>query len=468
MSTQALSRKKIIHTKDMTRGNPYSQMLSFAMPIMLSQLFQQLYNTADALIVGNFLSTASLAAVSSSGTLIFLFISFFTGTSMGAGVVISRYFGEGDDEKVSLAIHTNIAFGLVSGVFLSIVGVLMTPTMLLWMNTDPNVLPEAIEYFAFYFAGAVAMVMYNTFRSILNALGDSRRPLYYLILSSILNIVLDLLFVGAFGWGVWSAAVATVISQLASCVLCSVHLLKKGNIFTVELKKIRFHGDMLKEIIRFGMPSGIQNSVIALANVIVQTQINSFGTCATAAYGTHAKIEGFGFLPITSFNMATTTFISQNLGAKQYDRARKGARFGIITAVLSAEAIGIIIYLLAPELISLFDDSEQVIMYGVQQARTVALFYFLLALSHSIAAVCRGAGKAFVPMFVMLSVWCVIRIIYISLIMKFVGRIEYIYWAYPITWAISSIIYIIYYKRSDWIHGFDRASAPSAMAQAED
>ena len=227
----------------------------------------------------------------------------------------------------------------------------------------------------------------------------------------------------------------------------------------MEIRKIRFHKDMLSEIIRFGLPSGVQNSVIALANVIVQSQINSFGKFATAAYGTHAKIEGFGFLPITSFNMATTTFISQNLGAKQYDRVRKGARFGILTAVISAELIGILSYIFAPELIALFDSSPEVIALGTQQARTVTLFYCLLALSHSIAAVCRGAGKAFVPMFVMLSIWCVVRIIYIAVVMNVFGELQYIYWAYPITWAISSIIYLIYYNFSDWIHGFDKTPA---------
>ena len=466
MSTLSAAKAQHKHTKDMTQGNPYSQMVSFAMPILLSQLFQQLYNTADALIVGNFLGTDALAAVSSSGTLIFLFISFFTGTAMGAGVVISRYFGANDPDRVSRAIHTNIAFGLVSGIILTVIGVIFTPTILVWMKTDADVLDEAIQYFGVFFSGILALVMYNIFRGILNALGDSRRPLYYLIFSSILNVALDLVFVGAFGWGVWAAALATVISQIASCVLCLVHLSKKGNIFTVEIKKIRFHLDMLKEIIRFGLPSGVQNSVIALANVIVQSQINSFGKFATAAYGSHAKIEGFGFLPITSFNMATTTFISQNLGAKQYDRARKGARFGIFTAVICAEIIGILVYITAPHLIALFDSAPEVIALGVQQARTVSIFYFLLALSHAIAAVCRGAGKAFVPMFVMLSVWCVIRIIYIALIMHFVGEIQYIYWAYPLTWGISSVIYLIYYKRSDWIHGFEKSPKFKMQKQA--
>lgn len=444
------------NTKDMTTGNPYTLMLGFALPIFLSQVFQQLYNTADAFIVGKFLGTNALAAVTSSGTLIFLLISFFMGTAMGAGVVISRYFGARDEVQVSRAIHTVLAFGIVSGLILTVVGVVFTPTFLVWMKTDPEVLPEAIEYFRYYFMGSLALVMYNICRSIMNALGDSRRPLYYLIFSSLLNIVLDLLFIAVFRGGVWAAAVATVLSQAASVVLCMVHLLRKGNIFTVELRKIRFHKDMLIEIVRYGLPSGVQNSVIAFANVIVQSQINSFGKFAMAAYGTHAKIEGFAFLPITSFNMASTTFISQNLGAKQYERAKKGARFSILAAVLLAEAIGVCCYAFAPRLIGLFDQTPGVIELGVRQARTVALFYCLLAFSHSIAAICRGAGKAFVPMFIMLSVWCVIRITYIIIVMRVVGEIRHIYWAYPITWGISSVIYLLYYLFSDWVHGFDR------------
>lgn len=455
-----MSQTKVIGgkgTKDMTEGNIHSLMISFALPILLSQVFQQLYNTADSLIVGHFLGTESLAAVSSSGTLIFLLVSFFNGTAMGAGVVISKYFGAGNRENVSKAIHTNIALGLVSGTLLTIVGVVFTPTLLQWMKTDPDVLPEAIEYFRYYFLGALALVMYNICRGILNAVGDSRRPLYYLIISSVLNILLDILFVGVFKWQVWSAALATVISQMVSVVLCMIYLAKKGHIFTVELRRIRFHGDMLKEIIRYGLPSGVQNSVIAFANVIVQTQINSFGKFATAAYGTHSKIEGFAFLPIMSFNMATTTFISQNLGAGQHDRAKKGARFGILTAVILAELVGVIVYLLAPHLIKMFDDNPTVIQYGVTQARTACLFYFLLAFSHAVAAVCRGAGKAFVPMFVMLSVWCALRIAYIQAVMFFFpDNIGLIYWAYPITWAISSVIYLIYYNCSDWVHGFDK------------
>lgn len=448
-------QKQSPHVTDMTTGNPYFHLLSFALPVFLSQVFQQLYNTADAFIVGRFLGTNALAAVTSSGTLIFLLVSFFDGTAMGAGVVVSRYFGAGDYRQVSRGIHTVLAFGILSGVLLTVIGVALTPTFLVWMRTDPEVLPEAVAYFRYYFMGGLALVLYNICRSIMNALGDSRRPLYYLIFSSLLNIVLDLVLIAGFHRGVWAAAVATVVSQAASVVLCMRHLVQKGNIFTVELRKIRFHRDMLLEIIRYGLPSGVQNSVIALANVIVQTQINTFGKLATAAYGTHAKIEGFAFLPIVSFNMASSTFISQNLGAKKYDRVKKGAGFSIVSAVVLAEAVGVIYYIFAPQFIGLFDQTPGVIGYGVRQAHTVALFYCLLAFSHAIAAVCRGAGKAFVPMCIMLSVWCVLRITYITVVMHLTGEIGFIYWAYPLTWGISSVIYLVYYLRSDWIHGFE-------------
>lgn len=441
--------------KDMTQGNPYSQIIAFALPIFLSQVFQQLYNTADTLIVGRFLGTNALAAVSSSGTLIFLLVSFFNGTSMGAGVVVSKYFGAKDNDKISRAIHTNIVFSLLCGVVLTLVGVFLTPTFLVWMKTDPDVLPEAIEYFRYFFLGSLAMIMYNACRGIMSALGDSKRPLYYLIFSSLLNVALDILFVAGFGWGVWSAAVATVLSQAASVVLCLRHLLVKDQIYSIQLKKLRIDKAMLLEIIRYGLPAGVQNSVIAFANTIVQTQINSFGKYATAAYGTHGKIEGFAFLPIVSFNMAISTFISQNLGAGLHDRVKQGAHFGIVAAVLMAELVGVLCYIFAPQLIGLFDSNAEVIRLGTMQARTVSLFFFLLAYSHSIAAVCRGAGKAFVPMFIMLGVWCVLRICYIAYVSHTFGELSYIYWAYPITWAISSVMYLIYYLKGDWIHGFD-------------
>lgn len=445
-------------TMDMTRGKPWRLITAFAIPVLLSQVFQQLYNTADALIVGRFLGDEALAAVSSSGTLIFLIISFFTGMSMGASVTISRYFGAGDYARVSRAIHTNVLLAILCGIVLTVFGVALTPTFLRWMGTDPDVLPEAISYFRYYFFGILAVVMYNTCKGIMNALGDSRRPLYYLILSSLVNIVLDLLFIAVFHWGVWSAAAATTISQAVSMVLCLIHLTKKGTIYQVRLRDLRLDREMLGQIFRYGLPSGVQNSVIGFANVIVQSNINSFGKLAMAAYGAYSKLEGFAFLPVTSFTMALTTYVSQNLGAGEYDRAKKGSRFGIITSLLLAELIGVLMYLFAPQLTAIFTETPEVIALGVEQARTISLFYCLLAFSHAVASVCRGAGKAFVPMTIMLVFWCVVRITYITTVMHFVHDIQYIYWAYPITWSLSSIVYLIYYHFSDWVHGFEKKS----------
>ena len=441
---------------NMTEGNPYKMIIRFALPVLLSQVFQQLYNTADTYIVGKFLGTGALAAVSSSGTLIFLITSLFIGFAMGAGVAISRFFGAGDNEKVSKAIHTKVAIGLISSVILTVIGVIFTPTFLRWMNTTEEVMPLAVQYFRYYFWGIITNMMYNILKGVLNSVGDSKRPLYYLIFSSLFNIGLDTLFVGVFHWGVWSAAVATVISQGVSCILCLVHLMQKGHVYTLEIKKIRIDMEMLKLIIKYGIPSGVSNSVIAFANVMVQTQINTFGYQAMAAFGTYSKIEGFAFLPIMSFTLAITTFVGQNLGAGLKDRAKKGSAFGIITAVVMAEIIGLIFYFLAPFLIALFDPTPEVVAMGVTQARTEALFYCMLAFSHTVAAVCRGAGKAFVPMFVQLGIWCAFRIGYILVIMHTLGEIRYVYTAYPVTWSITAIIFLIYFLKSNWVNGFDK------------
>ena len=442
-------------TKDMTHGVPWRLIAGFAIPVFLSQLFQQLYNTADSLIVSNFLGDNALAAVSASGPLIFLLISFFAGAASGVGVAIARYFGAGDYDKVSRTVHTAVLLGLISSLILTVIGVLFTPTLLLWMDTDPEVLPDAIGYFRCYFAGVGAGVMYNTFTGIMNALGDSKRPLYFLIVSSVTNVILDLLFVAVLRWGVWSAALATIISQALSAVLCVIHLSKKGTIYQLKLSALRLDGPLLREILRYGLPAGIQNSVIGLANVVVQTNINSFGKMATAAYGAYSKIEGFAFLPVTSFTMAITTYVGQNLGAGMKPRARKGAIFGIAAAAIIAELIGIATYLAAPWLVRLFSRTPEVIELGVLETRIICLFYCLLAFSHAIASVCRGAGKAFVPMSIMLGVWCVFRILYITVMMQWRHEIVYVYWAYPITWAISSVIYLFYFLLSNWQDGFD-------------
>ena len=445
-------------TQSMTTGSVRRAMIAFATPIFLSQLFQQLYNAADSVIVGNLLGKQALAAVSSSASLIQLLTALMIGIALGAGVVISRYFGAEEYDTVSRAIHTTAAFGVAAGIVLTVAGVLLSPVLLRWMGTAPDVMDNSVAYFRNYFLGSMAVMLYNVFTGIMNALGDSRRPLYYLLFSSALNVALDLLFIGAFHLGVGSAAVATVISQAASALLCYLHLRKPGTVYQLQPHKLRFHLDLMKEIVRMGLPTGVQNSVIALANVLVQSYINSFGSDATAACGTYAKLQGFAFLPITSFALALTTFVSQNLGARQYDRARQGARFGICASVVLAEIIGALLTLLAPSLARLFNSDPEGVCIAVTQSRIENLFFCLLAFSHAVAGVCRGAGRATVPMLVMLSVWCVLRIIFISIAMTIVHDIRVLFWCYPLTWAISSVIFLLYYCKSDWVHGFERRS----------
>lgn len=440
-------------------GPIWKSIISFALPVLLGNIFQQFYNTFDAWVVGNFIGDNALAAVSSSGSLIFMMISFFSGLAMGAGVIISRSFGAGDHSGMHLAIHTDVAFGLVSGVILTVFGVAFSPTILRWMGTPTEVLPQSIEYFRYFFSGAIFTVMYNIFVGILHAAGDSRHPLYYLMISSAVNVVLDLLFVAVLGFGVGSAALASTISQGISALLCFIRLVRADGPCKLYVKKIRFHSHSFRLIMKHGLPAGIQNAVISLANVVVQTNINSFGKEAMAGCGAYSKLEGFAFLPVTCFSQALATFVGQNLGARNYDRVKKGARFGITCSLVMAELVGLSFWYFAPQLITFFNDAPLVVDFGSQHMRTIAPFFFLLAFSHCIAAIMRGAGKSSVPMFTMLLCWCLIRVTYITLAMKWVNELTTVSWAYPLTWACSSLIFLIYYLKADWIHAFDRAEA---------
>lgn len=446
-------------TLNMTTGNVKRAMITFAMPVLLSQLFQQLYNAADSLIVGNLLGKQALAAVSSSSPLIQLLTALMVGVAMGAGVVISRYFGAEDYDTVSKAVHTVTAFGVAAGLIMTLVGVLFSPALLRWMGTAPDVMEGSVSYFRNYFLGCVAVMLYNVFTGIMNALGDSRRPLYYLMFSSVLNVLLDLLFIGVFRFGVGSAATATAISQAASAVLCWVHLRKPGTIYQLKLRCVRFHGRLMGEIVRLGLPTGVQNSMISVANVLVQSHINSFGSDAMAGCGIYSKLQGFAFLPVMSFALALTTFVSQNLGARQYDRARQGARFGIITTMVIAQLTALLLLAAAPVLVRLFNSDPAVVDFAVRQTRIENVFFCVLAFSHAVAGVCRGAGRATVPMLVMLSVWCVLRIVYITVAMRISHDIRLLFWSYPITWTISSAIFLVYYLKSDWVHGFEHAAS---------
>ncbi len=443
----------------MTSGPIGRQITAFAVPLFIGNLFQQLYNTADALIVGRLLGNEALAAVSATGSLVFLLVSLFAGIAAGAGVVISRYFGAREQDKLQTAIHTNIAFNLTASLVLTLVGTLFTPAILRWMGTPEDVMGLSVEYIRIYFAGSLGLVMYNSLRGIMQAVGNGRDPLYYLIISSLLNVALDILFIAVFKSGVGGAALATVISQFASVILCAAKLLSTREEYRVYVKKIGFDLPMLRQIVANGLPTGFQNSVIAIANVVVQSNINAFGTMAVSGCGAYSKIEGFAFLPITSFTIALTTFVGQNLGAGEHQRAKKGARFGIGWSLLLSELIGLGIYIWAPALIRAFTEEPEAVAFGVDKARVCALFYFLLAASHSLSSVLRGAGKAMVPMAAMLSFWCVVRVLFLKLTVPVYNSIALVNWVYPLTWCLSTIFLTVYYIKADWVHAFDRAPA---------
>ncbi len=431
----------------MIEGHIKRSILLFALPIFLGQLMQQLYNIADSIIVGKCINAVALAAVSATGSLIFLFTGFVQGLFVGMGVIIGIRFGAGDYKALSKAAHTGVAFGFIAGFAMTVAGVALTPWVLELMGTPDDVMGDAVLYLRIFFIGGIFSVVYNTCCGVFQAVGDSRHPLYYLVISSLLNIALDMLFIMVLGIGIAGAAIATVIAQLVAALLAFTKLLRVDGPDRISIKEIKIDVSMLKDELALGIPSGIQNSVISLANVIVQANINAFDSLAMAGCGSYSKLEGFAFLPIVSFAMALTTFVSQNIGARQYDRARSGARFGILSGVIGAEIIGAIMFIFAPFFISFFSDDPEVIAFGVKQAHVECLFYCLLSYNHTMAGVLRGAGKTKVPMAVMLICWCLIRITYITVAVRLVPVITTIFIAYPLTWSLSAILFTIYYLK---------------------
>ena len=431
----------------LTEGSIRRKIIGFAIPIFIGYLFQQLYNTADSLIVGNYLGENALAAVSSNAAFIYLFVGFFMGFATGAGVIIAHHIGADDPRQTALAVHTTVAMGLVFSVLVSLIGVAITPTVLRWMGTPQEVFVESCKYLRIYFAGATGLVMYNMLVGILQAAGDSRHPLIYLIVSSVVNVVLDLLFVAVFGMGVEGAAYATIISQFLSMLLAARRLLRTEGSIRVIPRQVRFDLENLRFIIRNGPPTALQASVIDLSNLLIQSYINSFGNLAMAGTGASTKVEGFAFLPVTAFSMAVTTFVSQNMGAKQYDRVRRGIRFGLLCTLATIELLGVAIFLFAPQIVALFNRNPEVVRFGMGRTQVCALFYCLVGFSHVASAVMRGLGKPMTPMIIMLTCWCAVRILVLFTLGQVVHDIRLAFWIYPFTWTLSTVVYAILLKR---------------------
>ncbi len=428
-------------------GGIRTNILKFAFPIFLGSLFQQFYNMADALIVGNYAGDTALAAVTSTGSIIFLFMGFFGGLYQGMGIVIARYFGAGEVNIVNRSIGTAVLFSIFSGIFLILVGTLLTSTIVDLVGTPASVYEDSVNYLRVFFMGSLFTAVYNAICGIFRALGDSKRPLYYLIAASLTNIVLDIIFVGYMGMGVVGAGLATVIAQGLSAGLAISKLLRMKGLYTFSFRNLCWDTMLLKKMINIGLPSGVQNSVIAFANVIVQSNINSFGPVAMAGTGAYNKLQGFIFLPIEAFSMATTTFVSQNIGARNYKRILRGSSFGLRFSCTSAQILGILAIIFATDLIGIFGGGLESVRIGTQKIYIDALFYACLAYSHTVSSILRGAGRAKTPMLIMLGIWCVLRVTYIQIATTLTDDIVYVFYAYPMTWILSAVLFWVSYKK---------------------
>lgn len=435
----------------MTEGHIFKQLLYFSIPLIIGNLFQQLYNTVDSIVVGNFIGDNALAAVNSSGAIINLLVSFFMGLSMGGGVTISNYFGGKNREGVHKAVHTTFALSLFSGVFSTIIGFVFTPTILKLVNVDPEVMADSILYLRIYFFGISGLIIYNMCCGILRAVGNSRHPLYFLIISSVINVVLDIVFVAVFKWGIVGVAIATLIAQFVSALLSVRQLMIADQMYRLELKKVHFHMDTLKKIIKIGLPSALQNAVVSFSNVVVQANINSFGKEAMAGAGSYMKVDGFALMPVMSFSMALTTFVGQNVGAMEYERVKKGIKIGVLMSCLTIFLVSLILFAFAPQVMSIFSSNPNVIAIGKTMMYSIAPFYTFVAISHALAGALRGAGLSKVPMYILIICWCFIRIIWITVTVKLFNDIRFVFLGWPVTWILSTIVLLVYYKRSNWL-----------------
>lgn len=435
----------------MTEGSIVKSLLLFALPLIFGNLLQQMYNTADSIIVGNFVGSNALAAVGSSGSPIYLLIGFSQGVAVGAGVVVAQYLGAKDRVDTQLAVHTALAISVVMGLILTIGGVACGRVLLEWMNTPAEVLEDAVTYIRIYFGGVLFSVVYNMIAGILNAAGNSRRSLVYLAYASLTNILLDLVFIVGLKMGVAGAAIATDISQLVSCLLSLRFLLRVEDDYRVRLRDIRLHGRMALRIIRVGLPTGIQNMVISFSNVLVQASVNSYGAAAMAGFAAYMKVDGFNILPVSSISMAATTFVGQNYGAGRLDRVRKSVWVTVALGVCYTLTTGALLLLGQDPIMRLFTTDEAVIAFGCSAMRWFCPFYFLLSILHGLAGAVRGTGASVPPMVVLLVSLCLFRILWIQWILPLFGTYEGVMMVYPVSWALGAVLMILYTWKGRWM-----------------
>lgn len=441
----------------MTSGTIWKKIVMFAIPLILGNLFQQLYNTVDSIIVGNVVGSDALAAVGSSGAIINLLVGFCVGASAGASVITSQYYGARDAEGVRKAVHTTVAISIWGGIILSVLGVATAPMILKAMGTPEGVFDQAATYLRVFFGGVVFSVIYNMAAGILNAVGNSKKALIFLIIAAISNIFLDILFVMGLKMGVAGAALATDISQLISCVFIIGYMRKSSDMYRLTLKDVKFHDKLLSKIVKLGIPSGIQNIVVALSNVVVQGGVNSFGPSVMAAYAAYDKIDGFNILPILSISMAATTFSGQNLGAGEHDRIKHGMKTSVSIGVVYSIITSIVLLILAPQIISIFTKDTEVIGYGTYMMKYMYPFYWILAIFHILSGSIRGVGKTMQAMLISVVSLCGARILWIAIAFNIEHRLDWLLLAYPGTWFIGAVLVLIYIWKGKWLnHGEHR------------
>ena len=433
---------------DMTEGNIWKHMLRFSIPMAVGLLFQQLYNTVDTLIVGQFVGQQAQAAVGSTGPIINTIVGFCAGLATGASVVISQRYGAHDKEGLSKAVHTTVALTFIVSLIATGLGQLIVTPMLRFMQTPEDVMPESGTYLSIYFAGISGILFYNLGSGILRAVGDSRRPLIFLIISALLNTALDLLFVLAFGMGVDGVAYATILSQILSALMILFTLSRERGSYGIRWRKVRVDRESLSMILKIGLPSSIQAAVTAFSNVFVQSYINAFGSACMAGYGVYGKIDAFALIPVQSISMSSTTFVGQNWGAKQPARAREGVRTATVMSLVSTAVLGLAVFAFARPLMGFFSPEEEVIEYGIRFIRIVTPFYIAVCFNQIYAGALRGIGDATMPTVIMLASFVAFRQVYLAVTRALGAGFIAVALAYPVGWILCSTLLIIRYFRS--------------------
>lgn len=428
---------------DMCNGPIFKKLLIFALPLMLSGILQLLFNAADIVVVGKFTGSHALAAVGSTGALINLFVNVFIGFSIGTNVLVAQYFGARDEKNVQETVHTSILLGIVGGFILIVAGIVFAKPMLEWMDTPDNVLEHAVLYMRIYFVGMPAMLVYNFGAAILRAIGDTKRPLYYLLSAGVINVVLNLFFVIVLDMGVAGVATATVASQVVSAVLIVRCLMQSEGIYRLNLHELKLHRKKLVRIVQIGLPAGLQGAVFSLSNVLIQSSVNSFGSVAMAGNTAAGNIEGFVYTSMNAIYQTALSFTSQNVGGGRQDRIPKIIFQCMAIVIVIGAVMGNLAYLCGPFLLGIYSSDPEVIQFGMSRMQIICQWYFLCGIMDVAVGILRGLGYSVIPMLVSLTGACGLRVLWIFTVFAWKHSLFVLYLSYPITWIVTFTVHLI-------------------------